>query len=127
MTRYKKLYHDSTNAFPALKKLLTDSRLKVKERAAGLLGERAASFKEKGVAVLVLQTGTMADDEFKMWKEDAALPYPVSCLKGDAEKARATWGARALPWLILTDKSHRVTAEGFDMDELDAKLKDLTK
>jgi hypothetical protein len=38
MTRYKKLYRGSTKAFPALKKLLTDSRLKVKERAAGLLG-----------------------------------------------------------------------------------------
>ena len=45
----------------------------------------------------------------------------------DAEKARASWGATALPWLILTDKAHKVTAEGFDVDELDAKLKSLAK
>jgi hypothetical protein len=51
----------------------------------------------------------------------------VTCLKGDAEKARASWGAKALPWLILTDKAHRVTAEGFDLEELDAKLQGLAK
>ena len=36
-----------------------------------------------------------------------ALPFPVSRLKGEAEKARASWGAGALPWLILTDKAPR--------------------
>jgi hypothetical protein len=46
-------------------------------------------------------------------------------LKGESEKARATWGAGALPWFILTDKVHRVTAEGFSLEELDAKLKAL--
>jgi hypothetical protein len=48
-------------------------------------------------------------------------------MKGDAEKARVAWGASALPWLILTDKAHRVTAEGFPLEELDAKLKDVAK
>jgi hypothetical protein len=67
----------------------------------------------------------MADDAFKAWKQDAALPFPVGCLKGESEKARATWGAGALPWLVLTDKAHRVTAEGFSLEELDAKLKTL--
>ena len=77
----------------------------------------------KGVAVVVVHTGTMADEDFKAWKQEAALPFPVGCLKGDAEKARAAWGAGALPWLILTDKAHRVTAEGFALEELDAKIK----
>jgi hypothetical protein len=48
-------------------------------------------------------------------------------LKGESEKARATWGAGALPWFILTDKAHRVTAEGFDLDELEAQLKAVAK
>jgi len=48
-------------------------------------------------------------------------------LKGDAEKARAAWGASALPWLILTDKAHRVTAEGFPLEDLEAKLKSQAK
>ena len=64
---------------------------------------------------------------FKAWKQEAALPFPVGCLKGESEKARATWGAGALRWLILTDKAHRVTAEGFPLEELDAKLAAVAK
>jgi len=32
-----------------------------------------------------------------------------------------------LPWLILADKNHQVVAEGFPIEELDAKLKELAK
>jgi len=107
--------------------VLIDAEQRPSRRALRLLGEQAASLKEKGVAVVVVQTGSMADDAFKAWKQEAALPFPVGCLKGDAEKSRASWGAGALPWLILTDKAHRVTAEGFDLDELDAKVKAVAK
>jgi hypothetical protein len=69
----------------------------------------------------------MAEQDFKSWKQEAALPFPVGCLKEKPEKVRASWGAAALPWLILTDKAHRVTAEGFPLEELDAKVKDLAK
>ena len=37
------------------------------------------------------------------------------------------WGARSLPWLILADKNHHVVAEGFPIEELDAKLKEMAK
>jgi hypothetical protein len=69
----------------------------------------------------------MAEDDFKAWKKEAALPFPIGCVKGDTEKARLNWGAGALPWLILTDKAHLVAAEGFALEELEAKLKDLSK
>jgi hypothetical protein len=60
---------------------------------------------------------------YKTWKQDAALPFPIVYLKGDAEKVRAAWGAGALPWLTLTNKAHRATAEGFTIKELDARIK----
>jgi protocatechuate 3,4-dioxygenase beta subunit len=107
--------------------VLIDAEQRPSRRALRLLGEQAATIKDKGVAVIVVQTGTMAEDDFKAWKQEAALAFPVGCLKGDAEKARAAWGSTALPWLILTDKAHRVTAEGFNLEELDAKLKDVGK
>ena len=107
--------------------VLIDAEQRPSRRALRLLGEQAAALKEKGVAVLVLQAGSMAEEDFKTWKQEAALGFPVGCFKGDAEKARAAWGARALPWLILTDKAHRVTVEGFTLEELDAKLKDAAK
>jgi hypothetical protein len=105
--------------------VLIDAEQRPSRRALRLLGEQAAALKEKGVAVVAVHTGTMADDSFKTWKQEAALPFPVGCLKGESEKTRATWGAGALPWLILTDKAHRVTAEGFSLEELDAKIKAL--
>ena len=55
----------------------------------------------------------------------------VSCPIGRvAEKSGGTrWVTEvsALPWLILADASHRVVAEGFSLDELDAPLQHLGK
>jgi hypothetical protein len=107
--------------------LLIDAEQRPSRRALTLLGNQADAIKQKGVAVVVLQTGTMADDAFADWKKDAASPFPIGSIKTDPEKARAAWGAAALPWLILTDKSHRVIAEGFTAEELDAKLQALPK
>ena len=107
--------------------VLVDAEQRPSRRALRLLGEQAAAIKEKGVVVIVLHTGTMADVEFKTWKQENALPFPIVSLNGDAEKARNAWGAGALPWLILTDKAHRVTAEGFTLEELDSHIKDTGK
>jgi hypothetical protein len=106
----------------ALLAVFIDAEQRPSRRALRLLGDQAAALKAKGVVVIGVHTGSMADDAFKAWKQEAALPFPIGCLKGDAEKARAAWGVGALPWLILADKAHRVTAEGFDLEELDAKL-----
>jgi hypothetical protein len=107
--------------------VLVDAEQRPSRRALRLLGEQAATIKDKGVAVIVVHTGPMADEDFKTWKQEAALPFAIVSLKGDAEKARAAWGAGALPWLILTDKAHRVTAEGFTLEELEARIKDVEK
>jgi len=104
--------------------VLVDAEQRPSRRALRLLGEQAAAIKNKGVTVIAIHTGTMTDEDFKTWKQEAALPFPIVSLKAGAERTRAAWGAGALPWLILTDKAHLVTAEGFPLDELDAKIKD---
>jgi hypothetical protein len=105
--------------------LLIDAEQRPSRRALRLLAEQAPALKQKGLAIVILQVGAMADEAFAAWKQEAALPFPVARLKDDPDKTRAAWGATALPWPILTDKSHRVAAEGFALEELDAKLKDL--
>lgn len=107
--------------------VLVDAEQRPSRRTLRLLGEQAAAIKDKGVAVVGLHTGSMTDEDFKAWKQEAALPFPLGCLRGDPEKTRAAWGAGALPWLILTDKAHRVTAEGFTLEELDSKIKAVGK
>ena len=62
---------------------------------------------------------------FTAWKQEAGSPFLVARLKQEPGQARAAWGASALPWFSLTDKSHRVIAEGFTLDDLDAKLGEL--
>jgi len=105
--------------------LLIDAEQRPCRRVLRLLGDQAPALKQKGVAVVVLQSGVMTDEAFIAWKQEAASPFPVGRLKQEPEQARAAWGARALPWFILTDKSHRVIAEGFTLDDLDAKLGEL--
>ena len=105
--------------------LLIDAEQRPCRRVLRLLGEQAATLKQKGLAVVVLHSGDMAADAFAAWKQEAALPFPVGKLKPGADEARTAWGAGALPWFILTDKAHKVIAEGFGVDELEAKLGDI--
>ena len=102
--------------------LLIDAEQRPCRRVLRLLADQAAALKQKGVAVLVLHSGDMTEEAFAAWKQEAATPFPVGRFKADTEKTRAAWGAAALPWLILADKSHRVIAEGFALDDLDAKI-----
>jgi len=49
-------------------------------------------------------------------------PLPVGVIQGDREEVLFTWSARLLPWLVLTNATHVVTAEGFALSDLDEKL-----
>jgi hypothetical protein len=89
------------------------------------LAPQAEKLKKRGVVVLILQT---VESEETAWAQPAGeseLPWPVQTVKGDARKTRLTWGIRSLPWLILTDNRHIVTAEGFAVNELADKLQGL--
>ena len=40
-------------------------------------------------------------------------------IESEEEKIRLKWGVKSVPWLVLTDTEHVVTAEGFSINELD--------
>jgi len=50
------------------------------------------------------------------------IPFPAGIIQDDGEKIRFKWGVKSLPWLILTDRTHVVCAEGISLEELDEKL-----
>ena len=52
-----------------------------------------------------------------------AVPFSIGMIQADEEETRFKWGVCSLPWLILTDKEHIVRAEGFRLDELEAKIR----
>lgn len=107
--------------------VLIDAEQRPSRRALRLLADRAAALKEKGLAVVALQSGVMAEADFAAWKEETKLPFPVGCSKADPERSRAAWGSTALPWLVLADKNHQVVSEGFVLEDLDAQLETLIK
>lgn len=106
--------------------VLIDAEQRPSRRMLRVVTEKAETLKQLGVAVIVVQAGSMQEGAFKTWKTENNLPFPVGCLKDDA-KARAAWGVAALPRLILTDKNHRVVAEGFPVDELDSRAQAIAK
>ena len=56
------------------------------------------------------------------WIKENDISFPVGIIESDEEQTRFNWAAKALPWLILTDKENIVTAEGFSINELDNKI-----
>ncbi len=86
------------------------------------LARQAAQLNEKGVLVLAIQAAKAERSALKQWMQDNKAPFQVGYLAGNIEKTRFAWGAVSLPHLILTDKKHVVVAEGFSVNELDAKI-----
>jgi hypothetical protein len=117
---------DYPNGRPLLV-VLIDAEQRPSRRALALLVEQGAALKQEGIGVVVLQAAAMDDSAFRAWMKGAALPFPVGRFSGEIDKTRAAWGAVALPWVILTDKSHRVTVQGLQPEEVAAKVDALSR
>ena len=88
------------------------------------LSKKAKELTAKDIAVVAIQTSKLDQDKLNDWVKENGIVFTVGMIQDDEEKTRFTWGVRSLPWLILTDKIHIVTAEGFGVSELDDKLND---
>ena len=86
------------------------------------LSTRARELMAKDVVVAAIQASKIDDSKLNEWVEKNNIPFPVGIVQGDEEKIRFSWGVRSLPWLILAEKEHVVTAEGFTLAELDENL-----
>ena len=87
------------------------------------LAKQAEQLKSKGVTVVAVQVSKIDQDALTQWKNQYNIPFPVGMVRGDVEKARFTWGVRSLPWLILTDKKHIISSNGFSVTEIDNKIR----
>ena len=91
------------------------------------LEEQAAALRRQGVTVLGVQAVVTSDEILNEWKSASPVSFPLGRVTEKSEKAKWVSAVPALPWLILTDANHRVVAEGFALDELDAQIKNLAK
>ncbi len=90
------------------------------------LSKRAQELKAKDTVVVAIQSSKTDDEMLNRWIMDQGISFPVGIVKVDEEEIRFTWGIKSLPWLILTDRDHKVQAEGFALSELDQKVHTIT-
>jgi 5-hydroxyisourate hydrolase-like protein (transthyretin family) len=91
------------------------------------LAKQAENLKQKSVIVAIVQASKVEQNTLNDWIKKTNLPFPAGTISGDEEKMRSNWGVRSLPWLILTDKEHIIKAEGFALNELDEKVKEIDR
>ena len=89
------------------------------------LAKQAEQLKQKGIIIVAVQASKVDENTLNDWVKKYKIPFPVGIVQGDDEKTRFAWGVRSLPWLILTDKEYVVRREGFGLEELAGKIKDI--
>ncbi|MBN1359259.1 MAG: hypothetical protein JW993_01650 [Sedimentisphaerales bacterium] len=77
---------------------------------------------EDRIETIIIQAAPMTPEALAIWREKLNVSCEIGTIAGDAEAVRWSWAATSLPWLILTDDKHVVTAEGFALDELNGNL-----
>lgn len=120
----------NSDAAPAGKPVLLclfDIEQRPSRRFVRQLTEQHDALRQKGLTVLGIQVAVTTAESFKEWKDANPVPFPVGRLAEKDDKTKWASTVESLPWLILTDADRRVTAEGFALDELEAKLKNVDK
>ncbi len=106
---------------------LLDAEQRPSRRAARLLAERHDALKTRGVTVLAAQVAVVSAESLQEWTNSSPMPFVVGRIEKPLPVNKWATGVPSLPWLILRDAQGNVAAEGFALDELDAKLEALTK
>ena len=106
---------------------LLDAEQRPSRRVARLLAEQHDDLKAKGVTVLAAQVASASAETLEQWTNSSPLPFAVGCIEKKSSANQWATGVASLPWLILCDADGKVTAEGFALDELDAKVNALKK
>jgi hypothetical protein len=91
------------------------------------LNLRAQELKAKGIVVVAIQSSKVSEQKLNEWIRNYNISLMIGMVQGNEEKTKFVWGVRSLPWLILTDKQHVVTTEGFAPAELDEKINSNSK
>jgi hypothetical protein len=89
------------------------------------LSKMAQELKAKDVSIVAVQTSKIEQNALNEWLKNQNISFPVGMVSSDEQAIRFTWGVKSLPWLILTDKQHVVQAEGFGIEEIVDKIKNI--
>lgn len=99
-----------------------DMEQRPSRQAVQRLSGQAAALTEKEVVVLGIDLSKTEASRLSEWASTQKIQIPIGATDGDIDEIRTTWGVKALPWLILTDKGHVIKADGFAVGDLDKVL-----
>jgi len=88
------------------------------KQLAGLAGE----LKQQDVTVIAVQASKVDKDTLDEWMKKNGIDFPVGMIEADAEETRFMWGVKSLPWLILTNREHVVTAVNLNLSEVNEQI-----
>jgi L-ascorbate metabolism protein UlaG (beta-lactamase superfamily) len=86
------------------------------------LAKKGDEFAREDVVVACVQVADVDDKLVDEWVRENKIPFTVG--KSTIEMGKSTFemGAKSMPWLILTDRMHIVTSEGFALGDLDEQI-----
>ena len=89
------------------------------------LAEQSEQLRQKGISLAAVQAVKVGEDIFSQWVKDTNISFPVGMIPEHEECPRFDWAVCSLPWLIFTNKQFVVVAEGFGIDELESKIREI--
>jgi hypothetical protein len=118
---------DATPAGQAVLVVLFDAGQRSSRHVLHQLDQQKDALRQKNISLVAVQSTVTSDEVFNEWKSSSAVTFPVGRVSEQSPKNRWATGAAELPWLILADASHKVVAEGFSADDLEAQIQKLSK
>jgi hypothetical protein len=89
------------------------------------LNARAQELRIKGIAIVAVHASKIDESRLDEWRRKYNVSFPFGMVQGDEDEVLSMWGVYSLPWLILTDGRYVVAAEGFGLNEIDAKIEQI--
>ena len=86
------------------------------------LANQADQLKEKGIIVVAIHAAKVEQAKLDNWIRENKIAFTVGMIADQEKQIRFNWGVKSLPWLILTDKNHIVSSEGFSVIEIENKI-----
>ena len=87
------------------------------------LNKQAQKLKSLNIEIIAIHASKIDQTKLNEWIKENHISFSAGMIEKDEEQTRNTWCVQSLPWLVLTDKNHIVTDEGFSITELDEKIR----
>ncbi|MBN1972920.1 MAG: redoxin domain-containing protein, partial [Sedimentisphaerales bacterium] len=91
------------------------------------LSKRADDLARQGISIIAVHASKIEKNTLDTWLKENNITMPVGIVEDDSEQIRFNWAIQSLPWLILTNTKHIVTDDGFSIDEIEEKIKNINE